>query len=348
MFSEGASIILTPHFIDELLDDGFLPDEKSVLGTGIFNLGFVAFQKKEESLRAIDWWMKKCKRDCVNELENGVFVDQKWANYFPSRYENVYVLRDYGYNVAYWNIWERALNKKNEEYYVKDRPLTFFHFSSINWGQGNCLFKYTERLLGEYFDITKELIDDYKKKMLDAGHDRYKNVRYAYNYFFDGRKIEQLFRRYYRKHKELEDECGDNPFEKSFLFYDETCYLKRYYEWHELEQRKSKLKRITDAKTIVIFGKGHNGKRLYEVLKEKGLDKNVACFCDNKIANKTENLDTLLPQEAIRRYQGALFLITPEGKDVEIIGQLLREGLDSNNIMIFGIKEVHEVLLNLE
>ncbi len=345
-FSKGMSIILTPHFIDELNDDGFLPDEQSVLATGIFNLGFIAFQKSETSMKAIDWWMKKCRKKCVSEIEEGVYVDQKWINYFPSRYEGVYILKDYGYNVAYWNIWERHIEKKSDgEFYVNNYPLVFFHYSGINWNSDGNLFKYTERKLNEYYNTTKELVDNYKKDMIDAGHEKYKCVMYGYNRFSDGRYIEQSFRRYYRKHEELETECGDNPFDKSYLFYGESCYLMHYYEWHEREQRRKKLDLIKNAKSIVIFGKGHNGKRLYEILSDKGLQESVVCFCDNKVDSSIDYLEIISPEEAAQKYANALFLVTPEGKEVEIIGQLLNHGLKADNIMIFGIKEIHEVLL---
>ena len=56
----------------------------------------------------LDWWAERCRRDCLHDVPDGLFVDQRWvdlaAAYFPPL-----VLRDPGLNVAYWNVDERPI-----------------------------------------------------------------------------------------------------------------------------------------------------------------------------------------------------------------------------------------------
>ena len=56
----------------------------------------------------LDWWADRCRRDCLHDVPEGLFVDQRWvdlaAAYFPP-----HVLRDPGLNAAYWNLDERPI-----------------------------------------------------------------------------------------------------------------------------------------------------------------------------------------------------------------------------------------------
>ena len=64
--------------------------------------------------------------------ERGYFVDQRWMDFAPGLVEGLFILRDPGYNVAYWNLAGRDLRKRGNRYEVDGRPLRFFHFSGFD------------------------------------------------------------------------------------------------------------------------------------------------------------------------------------------------------------------------
>lgn len=344
-FNNGANIIITPHLTKPLIEDGYEPNEMGMLHTGIYNLGFIAVNNSVESQKAIKWWADRCYELCMDDPDKGLYVDQKWVNYFPSQYEGVHILKNPGYNVAYWNVSQRKIELKDNNYYINGNPLVFFHFSGTNIEDKHCFSRHCTRPLGNNEEIVLRLAALYKEKVLDAGYLNYKDIQYAYGVFTDGRPITRRHRTFFREHKELAEEIGQTPFDKGYIFYDENSILLRYYDWYAQEKRKGMLARIYSSESIVIFGVGANGQKLYSLLKEKGRDKSVKCFCDNS-TNKNMDIfaEIYTPEEAVLKYEDSLYLITPENYQIEIIGQLLGLGIRPDNIMIFSVFEIYEIL----
>jgi hypothetical protein len=104
------NILLTPH-LTNLLDDGKLPNELGILQAGSYNLGYIGLRTCEETRKLVKWWQAKLYKECVVDLSRGLFVDQKWMDMVPSLFEGVYINRDEGWNVAYWNLNHRNINK---------------------------------------------------------------------------------------------------------------------------------------------------------------------------------------------------------------------------------------------
>jgi len=128
---EEHSVILTPHLIsDEEDEDTVISKLDDFLQYGIYNLGFIAVKNDENGKRLIDWWAKELKSKCFLAPEKFLAWDQKWMDFAPALFDKVYILRDPGYNVAFWNIQKRFIRNKNQEYFVNDiYPLVFYHFS---------------------------------------------------------------------------------------------------------------------------------------------------------------------------------------------------------------------------
>ena len=99
-------IVLTPHTLHPMKRDGLLPSEMEILRAGIYNLGFIVVGASGAAF--LDWWAERLARDCIVDPGAGLHVDQRWVDFAPG-YFNTYILRDPGYNVAYWNVDQRQL-----------------------------------------------------------------------------------------------------------------------------------------------------------------------------------------------------------------------------------------------
>src|SRR5690606_35491515 len=109
----------------------------SYLSTGTFNLGFLSLRESDNTFRMLDWWAEHLRHFCYFDFERGLFVDQKWMNLVPVFFDSVFVLRHYGYNVAYWTLQERTLSKENGNWFINNTfPPTIYHFSSVGIKQG--------------------------------------------------------------------------------------------------------------------------------------------------------------------------------------------------------------------
>jgi glycosyltransferase involved in cell wall biosynthesis len=132
--ARAHGMILTPHVTAPLPQDGKHPDERDLLLSGIYNLGFLALSA-EAARTFLPWWRARLRRDCLNDTTHGLFVDQRWIDLAPSLFEPA-ILKDPGYNVAYWNLPHRVLTRDGDRILVQGdggvRPLRFFHFSGFS------------------------------------------------------------------------------------------------------------------------------------------------------------------------------------------------------------------------
>lgn len=129
------TFFLTPHITSPIpLSDTYPHQENKFLNFGIFNFGFLSIRKSPSSEHFLNWWSERLEKLCVNDVKNGLFVDQLWGNFIPLFYPNDYrVSHHLGLNMAHWNIHERTLSLKDNKWFVNDiYPLVFYHFSNYD------------------------------------------------------------------------------------------------------------------------------------------------------------------------------------------------------------------------
>jgi glycosyltransferase involved in cell wall biosynthesis len=208
LLDAGKDVVVTPH-ITEPLDDGGFPDDQRHLQTGVYNLGFCAFRRSEQTFAFLDWWANKMLRGCRVDLESGIFVDQKYMDMLTCFIDEVGVLRHPGYNVAYWNLPHRAVRHDGKAWRSKGEPLYFFHFSGIEPGRPEVFSKHQDRYestddIGE----AKELVQQYLDRLRRHNNDFYAEAPYKYGTFIDGNPIIAEMRRIYGE--------AQGPAERSF------------------------------------------------------------------------------------------------------------------------------------
>ncbi len=131
------SLVLTPHALSPLPDDGCLPDDLVILRAGLYNLGFAALRDTPRVRFLLQWWDHKLRTLCLEDVHTGVFTDQKWMDYAPLLVPGTTVLRHMGFNAAYWNLHERAPYWLDGRWRMQGQAgdvqdLVFFHFSGFN------------------------------------------------------------------------------------------------------------------------------------------------------------------------------------------------------------------------
>jgi hypothetical protein len=182
------SLVLTPHTCSPT-PDWERPNEQHHLNTGIFNLGFIGLRKDETAQHFVNWWKDRLAFECRIDLCNGLFVDQHWVNFAPVYYDNVFIEKHLGYNVAYWNLHERYLsqNEAGDWYVNETEPLQFFHYSGYGPNRPNDVSKYQTRYTFDSKEIpgierpdAKPLFDLYRNQLLLNENDRYRKYPCVY------------------------------------------------------------------------------------------------------------------------------------------------------------------------
>jgi lipopolysaccharide biosynthesis glycosyltransferase len=226
------SIVLIPHITSPIsINDKALPNEMSFLLAGAYNLGFIGLSKTEESSQFIQWWKERLWHFCLIDIQNGLFVDQKWIDLVPSLFKKVYILKDPGYNVAYWNLHEKKFAIRNDELMVNNMPLFFFHFSGFDPNKMESISKSNTRYKLSDFKELRGFFELYIELLIKNGYYVSRMWPYSHAVYDNGEKIEDRDRRRYWAMGEKVEKFG-NPFQTK---HSQSFYA--YLVWDRLASK---------------------------------------------------------------------------------------------------------------
>ncbi len=86
----------------------------------------------------------------------------------PGMFAGVRILREPGYNVAYWNLHERAV-ACTDPLTVNGEPLHFFHFSGFDPDKLWVVSKYQDRYTQDDTGDARKLYSKYRDLLLEKG-----------------------------------------------------------------------------------------------------------------------------------------------------------------------------------
>jgi len=220
-FAQGANFVLTPHLTApaELKD---FPNDIGIMKAGIYNLGFIALNNSQDAIAFLQWWSRKLRFQCINQQDQGIFVDQKFVDLLPAFHENVAILRDHSLNVAYWNLEQRQLTQTAAGWSIDGKPLRFFHFSGIDRKQPQRLSKHTERFNGDLDAPIQNIVNHYLEQLQKFNSETKIKPEYSYGKFSNGLSIANLMRYCYR---DLPEQFEENPFESFYKYLNQPSGL---------------------------------------------------------------------------------------------------------------------------
>jgi glycosyltransferase involved in cell wall biosynthesis len=195
----GHSVVLTPHINRPIEDDGCSPSDHSMLQAGVFNLGFIATRRTDETRRFVQWWAKQLETAAISDISNNLFTDQRWCDLAPCFLPKLKVLHHSGHNVAYWNLDQRVVARSDDgRVTVNGERLVFFHFSGFHPRKVEEVSKHQTRFSWANISATtKELMSAYAERLLDNGYETATKTAYSYNEI-DGLDIRPVMRQAYR------------------------------------------------------------------------------------------------------------------------------------------------------
>ncbi|HYN03367.1 MAG TPA: glycosyltransferase [Vicinamibacteria bacterium] len=197
--ARDRGILLTPHMLAPIPDDSLGVSDLYVSRAGLYNLGFLGLGAGTEAF--LEWWSGRLRRHCVSAPEAGMFVDQRWIDFVPSLFPRHAILRDPGCNVAYWNLHEREVVRRDGRLEANGQPLRFFHFSGLDPSTPHLLSKHqgpNPRVLLSERPVIRELCGDYVGRLRRCGQQPVA-AAYGYSTLPDGTPIDLTMRRLYRE-----------------------------------------------------------------------------------------------------------------------------------------------------
>ena len=195
---ENGNIFLTPHSTVPMPRKQENPSEYDIMVSGIYNLGFIGVPSIR--LDFLKFWQERLRRDCISDIENALFVDQKWIDFVPGMYPT-HISHETCYNVAYWNLNQRDLEFQDGKYLVDGKPLKFFHFSGYNPLKPYILSKYQSfnplKPISRNSTL-KQICDSYKEKLIESNFLVTSKEEYKFDRTPSGIKLSEPIRRLYR------------------------------------------------------------------------------------------------------------------------------------------------------
>ncbi len=192
-------IVLIPHSLAPIPQDGKRPTPKDIAQAGVYNLGFIGIGP--EAGPFLEWWGERLRRDCLMAVEEGFHVDQRLLDFLPAYY-SPHVLRDPALNVAYWNLHERDVRSTGEGYAVDGQALRFFHFSGFDPERPHLLSKHMgdrpRILLSERPDLER-LCRAYAQRLIASGYREVQALPYGFSRTPAGLPLDRRMRRLYRE-----------------------------------------------------------------------------------------------------------------------------------------------------
>ncbi|MBU6500172.1 MAG: hypothetical protein KGQ40_16730 [Rhodospirillales bacterium] len=161
---DGASIVLTPHQLAPNESEMALRDnELTSLQYGVFNLGFLGVRNDQAGRDFARWWSAMTARACYDDVEAGLFTDQKYCDLVPGLFGGVHIERDPGCNVASWNLSRRRLEYDAAgRLRVNGAALLFYHFTKIDGVGAAMTERYAQDDLAVY-----DLLNWYRRAVRD-------------------------------------------------------------------------------------------------------------------------------------------------------------------------------------
>lgn len=131
--------VVTPHILEPLPEDGLFPSNAAVSSTGHISTDVISFLNCDEIRKFLTWQDETMRNKCYTT--NKTYLDQSWLNFLPFFVDDVKILRDPAYNVAYWNYKQRDLDN-----------MVCFQYSGLNLNNPESISTHQNRYKAEgYF-----------------------------------------------------------------------------------------------------------------------------------------------------------------------------------------------------
>ena len=76
-------------------------------------------------------WFEDCLDWCYQIVEKDRYADQKYLDLWPEQYPNLKIIKNKGANLATWNVSNYRIQKKNNQIFIDDNKLVFYHFANL-------------------------------------------------------------------------------------------------------------------------------------------------------------------------------------------------------------------------
>ncbi|MEO8275852.1 MAG: glycosyltransferase [Thermoanaerobaculia bacterium] len=206
---DRADFVVTPHTVAPFptSDPAWLrPNFGDLTQAGVLNAGLFGVRRSPAALQFLDQWRVLTSAPGANSGDPTNRSDQHQFNWLLAFVENVKVFRDTSYNVAFWNLHERALGLSGSSgdvphFTVEGQPLVAFHYSGFDLKNERWLSAHDNRHLTVADPALTALLADYALALKRHGASEWAERRYRFGSFPSGQPIDRRMRTLFKEHE---------------------------------------------------------------------------------------------------------------------------------------------------
>lgn len=165
---EANSILLNPH------NRSIEPAQKNnymiaTLRQGMFNAGFIGVNSG--SFEFLNWWAAACLYRCEKNTAFGFYDDQRYLDFVPLYFKDVFIVKHPGVNIAEWNLRNKSpeFELKNDKLMLNGEPAIFFHLTTEKKGTISFLRELNNKSINRMLDGYSKLLSDFETKITQMG-----------------------------------------------------------------------------------------------------------------------------------------------------------------------------------
>lgn len=209
-----CDVLLTPHLLEPLGGDDAADRERTILLSGVYNVGFLGVTDRPAARRLLEWWDARLATHCRHAVEDGLHFEQRWMDFAPSLVPGLGVLRDPAYNIGHWNITERAVTSAPDgtDVRVRGRPAALVRFSGYDPARPDRLTRHGDRVRLPALGTAAAVVHRYRRELVSAGWDESRTGDYGFSRFADGVPIPPSARALHRELEPSQAAAFGDPF----------------------------------------------------------------------------------------------------------------------------------------
>lgn len=209
---EDADLAVIPHTVSPLPNpERFYqyPSLGDLIAAGNYNAGMFGITVTNKNIELLACWSYLVSAPGAFLKSRGLQHEQNFFNWLVALADNVTVIKDTAYNVAYWNLHDRSLRYTgwddeepiNAGWKVDGRPLVAFHFSGFSPQYPDRLSSYDNRHDLYFLPSVSKLIEFYLAQLRIKGQQTDSRPEYVYDRFASGLPITREIREIFKKHE---------------------------------------------------------------------------------------------------------------------------------------------------
>ncbi|HEY6321120.1 MAG TPA: glycosyltransferase family 4 protein [Thermoanaerobaculia bacterium] len=210
---DDHDFVVTPHTLAPLPHpDRFWerPTMGDIAFAGHLNSGLFGLRATAPARAFLHAWRDLVTRPGAFMLELGGQSEQNAFNWVTSFVDEVRVLRDAAYNVAYWNLHDRSLRCSGlddpageDAWTVDGKPLVAFHFSGYSLSDPYTLSRHDRRHSLYVLPSVARLTELYADRLRENGAAEDLHRPYRFDAFPSGIAVDERMRRLWKQHETL-------------------------------------------------------------------------------------------------------------------------------------------------